>query len=683
MPRSRFLILLAAIVVVVPALASANEPSVPDTLVSTSEIHRPLPESLTSFGAAVVGEYLYVFSGHSGDAHSFGKDVLVEHFRRIRFDDPAADWEELAMHESSQSTALVSDGKYIYRIGGLSFLPGKEMSEPVFNSTDHFARYDIDANTWTELAPLPESRSSLDAAVVGRTVYAVGGWNLQGKDGSQDRPWHDTMHAFDLDEPGAGWQTLDGPGYKLRAISVGAHNGRLHVLGGISPQGFLRKTSIYDPATNEWSAGPEMVGDSQMTGFATSTFAVGGHLYSTGASGIVYRLADDGSEWQVADRLLYPRIFLRLLPAGNDRLIAVGGTGPTSGRMATIESLTVDPAATVGEKLVAWTVPYEGQAKHSQCFVLDGTRLYACGGNSSWKPHDFSEQAFQKTAFVFDVANQSVERLPDLPYPVQSGAAVLNQQTSEHRSVIVAGGMNCNDGQFRALDSVLELDPETESWTISDNRMPQPRAMQSAVAHDDAIWIFGGSNAGDDNGLCDSVLHWWGDQSAIAPLPDVSVPHPRRSFGGGVIGNEYFMIGGLDADMGIVSSVDVFNTDERRLLFFGIDRDNDEQAKFVLYDPNPTAPSASVPAMSFTGGEPSGDVGAARSAKLLMRKDANKDGKLSVEELGRRMSAFVQAADTDGDNLVSFSEAKAKLQADQDAAAASSADDQADPDKTQ
>lgn len=110
---------------------------------TNARLHRPLPESLTSFGAAVQGEYLYVFSGHSGEAHGFGKDLLVDHFRRIRFDDPAAEWEELAMHEPAQSVALVSDGEYLYRIAGLSFLNSEGDSETNFNSTTHFARYDV------------------------------------------------------------------------------------------------------------------------------------------------------------------------------------------------------------------------------------------------------------------------------------------------------------------------------------------------------------------------------------------------------------------------------------------------------------------------------------------------------------------------------------------------------------
>ncbi|MEM6472509.1 MAG: DUF3386 family protein [Planctomycetota bacterium] len=713
-------------------------------LISTSKIHKPLPESLTSFGACTVGEYLYVFSGHSGEAHGFGKDLLVNHFRRIKIDDAAAEWEELAMHDSAQSTALVTDGKDIYRIGGLSFLNGEGEDEAVFNSTDYFVRYNIEKNEWTELAPLPAPRSSLDAAIVGRTVYVVGGWDLQGEGGSRDAPWYDTMHAFDLDNPDAGWQELDGPGYQTRALSCAAHDGKLYVLGGISPNGFLRTTSVYDPETGEWSEGPELVSDSRMTGFATSTFAVGGHLYSTGASGIVYRLSNDGSAWEVADRLLFPRMFLRLVPFGEDRLIALGGTGGMTGRTGVVESLKVDPGAEVAAKVVSWSLPYDGETKHSQALIMDGTKLYAFGGNKSWQPHDFSEGAFSSEAFVFDIPNQTSKRLPDMPMPVQSGAGVVNQQNSESKTLVVAGGMNFGESKFAAINDVLEFDPESQQWNMVETSLPQPRAMAHAVTHDDAIWLFAGSDAGAGSGLRDTVLHWWGDSTDIAPLPNVQIPHPRRSFGGAIVGDEYYMIGGLGGGMSIESTIDVFNMADRtwrtvaspsssrvfpmvavdgtkiylfggfstdgshfsecaklevydtesdswstlaesidgvdasmrlfnmggRLLFFGIDRENEGFAKFVLYDPNPMVTPEAVQPMSFSGFGRGRGSEATANAKMLMRKDADKDGKLSFAELGSRMATFAEAADSDGDKLISFTEAEAKLKADEEAEAA-------------
>ena len=739
MINAKLMTLLAALNLLLgTAMLWGQQPVSPPFGASTSRIHKPLPESLTSFGAAVIDDYLYVFSGHSGAAHEFGKDQLVDHFRRIRFDDPQAEWEELAMHDSAQSAALVSDGEFLFRIGGLSFIKQEGETKDLFNSTSYFARYDPRTDTWSELAPLPVSRSSHDAAVLGRVIYVVGGWNLQ-DDGPRSAEWHDKMHAFDLDDPEAGWQTFDGPGYDLRAISAAAHNGKLFVAGGITPSGFVRKTAVYDPDTEEWSEGPELYSDSSMAGFATSMFAVGGHLYCTGASGVVYRLAEDEADWRVADRLLFPRMFLRLLPVGESRLIAVGGTRGMFGHTAAIESLRVNPESNVDPKLVAWTLPYDGDAKHSQTLILNGTTLYAFGGNKSWSPHDFSRDAFANQAFAFDVTNRKVERLPDMPIPVQSGAGVINRLNSEHKTLVVAGGMNHQSDEFSAIESILEFDPNLKQWSQSEVSLPAPRAMAAAVRFEDAVWLFGGSDAGVGHDLCKTVLHWWGDQTKVAPLPEIELPHVRRSFGAARVGDEYFMIGGLGQGMDIETAVDVFDMKNRtwrqasspaearlfpsvvadgkkiylfggvtnsdghfseceslevydsetdawstlaekidgvdasmrlfvlsgRLLFFGVDRSNDQQVKFALFDPDPTAMPDRVAAMNFTGRRRRADTEI--NAKALMRRDTDKDGLLSREEFGRRMEEVFVDADRNRDQQVSFDELVAKLKADKEA----------------
>lgn len=300
--------------------------------------HKPMLEAVASFGAAVQGDYLYVFSGHAGTTHKYGRDKLSDHFRRIRFDDPKAEWEELPTQEPAQSAALVSDGKSVYRIGGLTF--DSTTDEPtVYRSTSHFARFDPESKQWTKLADLPQPRSSHDAAVLGRSIYVVGGWSLQGKE-TGDAPWYKDMLRFDLDRPESGWQSLPGPGYETRGLSVAAHAGKLVVLGGMNDE-ILRDVSVYDPASLAWSKGPEMIGDSDAAGFGSSAFAVGGKLYYSGDSGDIYRLSSDGKTWEKSVKLKTPRMFLRLLAVGNDRLLAVGGTQNSRTRTATVESIRV------------------------------------------------------------------------------------------------------------------------------------------------------------------------------------------------------------------------------------------------------------------------------------------------------------------------------------------------------
>ncbi|RCS46411.1 DUF3386 family protein [Bremerella cremea] len=697
------------------------------------QLHKAMPESLTSFGAAVMGDYLYVFSGHDGDAHGFGVDVLADHFRRIQFDDPNASWEELAKHEPSQSAALVTDGQYLYRIGGLTFLNRGE-EDTHFKSTTHFSHYDAEKNEWTELTPLPEPRSSLDAAVLGRHVYVAGGWNLQGES-SADAPWHDDMLRFDLDHPEKGWESLPGPGYQTRAISLAAHNGKIYLFGGIRPDGISRKVSVYDPAENSWSEGPELKADSSTSGFATSSFATGDHLYVAGSSGIVYRLSEDGNQWEIATRLMFPRMFLRLLPVSADRLLAVGGISSVGGRMAVVESVNVS-SASEAPHLMKWSVPFDGKAKHSQTVVLDGGKLYAFGGNASRSPHDFSPDAFVNEAFVFDIGAQSVERLPDMPYAMQSGAAVAHSLTSQHDQILVLGGLGVQNDQFGSLTGVLSLNPKAKTWSVAPASLPEPRGMFQATTFDDAIWSFGGSEAGKGAGLNTDIVHWWGDESSIAPLPEVTLPHARRSFGSARLGDEYYLVGGLAAGTEIAEAVDVFNFKDRtwreiaspnrhrvfpslasdgeqlylfggfsntnghfapepslevydpasdrwtilsesiegvdpsmtlrnfggRLLFYGIDKEVDGQANFVLLDPTPKAQPKEVSGMSFTA--PRRDRGnqAAANAKAMMRKDADKDGKLSADELGSRLGSLIESGDQDGDGLMNHDELVAALE---------------------
>lgn len=694
---------------------------------TNARLHRPLPESLTSFGAAVQGEYLYVFSGHSGEAHGFGKDLLVDHFRRIRFDDPAAEWEELAMHEPAQSVALVSDDEYLYRIAGLSFLNGEGDSETNFNSTTHFARYDVKKNEWTALADLPAPRSSLDAAVLDRCVYVAGGWNLQGSS-SRSAPWHEDILCFDLDNPEAGWKSLPGPGYKTRALSVAAHEGKLFVIGGMQERGISKKVSVYDPSTESWHEGPELPADSPMQGFATSSFAVGGQLYVTGNSGVVYRLGEQ--DWEVVQRLLFPRMFLRLLPVGEDRLIALGGTG-SIGRTGVVESLSVNPEIAAGVNQANWSVEFGGKAKHSQALALRGGKLYAMGGNASWQAHDFSEKAFVDEAFVFDLGNKTAKALPNMPRALQGSAAVIHSQTSEHSSVLVAGGLGYGGGPKKNnldyLNSVYSFDLESEEWTQSEQELPNPRAMFNATVHEEAIWMFAGSS-GRDQGLAVSILHWWGDESAIAPLHKIEIPTPRRSFGGALLDNHYYLVGGLASGMKIAESVDVFDLTERtwstipgpsvprvfpsltncagklylhggftradghfmpaetlevydseskqwsaiegvtgirsgmsmlnfndRLLFFGVNEDAEGVADFVIVDPEPQATPEKSEGMSF-GRSLGRRDDSKETAKMLLRKDGNKDGMLDREELGSRLADLVAKGDENNDEKLSATE---------------------------
>ena len=86
--------------------------------------------------------------------------------------------------------------------------------------------------------------------------------------------------------------------------------------------------------------------------------------------------------------------------------------------------------------------------------------------------------------------------------------------------------------------------------------------MFEAVAFDDAIWCFGGAT-GTGSALLTDVIHWWGDDSELAPLHEVTLPTPRRSFATARLDRELFLIGGLGEGNQITGQVDVFHFDDR------------------------------------------------------------------------------------------------------------------------
>ncbi|MBI2478948.1 MAG: DUF4198 domain-containing protein [Planctomycetia bacterium] len=82
---------------------------VPDLRVSADK-YPAIPELVTSFGAAIVDDALYIYGGHTGDAHSYSAEAQAH---------PKA-WEAVAEGAGAQGLALVAHGGKLYRIGGFT-----------------------------------------------------------------------------------------------------------------------------------------------------------------------------------------------------------------------------------------------------------------------------------------------------------------------------------------------------------------------------------------------------------------------------------------------------------------------------------------------------------------------------------------------------------------------------------
>ena len=317
-----------------------------------------LPQPVTSFGAAMLGDALYLYGGHTGSAHSYSLNEQGQQLMKLDLKSGA--WEGLAKGPGLQGLALVAHGKKLYRIGGFSAMNAEGEDHDLWSQND-VACFDPGVGVWVELPALPERRSSHDAAVVGDSIYVVGGWAMKGEDNTH---WHATAWKMDLTHQPLFWQPIAATPFQRRAIAAAAHDGKLYVIGGMNKEGGpTTETAIYDPAADRWTTGPALVvkedpqpeGDSadegqrrrqnmsggMMTGFEASAFATGGQLYVTTVQATLQRLSEDRSKWEVIASTPTGRFFHRLLPVDDQHLIVVGGTNMSSGKFEEVEILSI------------------------------------------------------------------------------------------------------------------------------------------------------------------------------------------------------------------------------------------------------------------------------------------------------------------------------------------------------
>jgi N-acetylneuraminic acid mutarotase/uncharacterized GH25 family protein len=290
-----------------------------------------VPKGITSFGGAVAGDWVYVYGGHWGGAHHYWKEGQSGEFLRLNVREPKG-WETLPGGPRRTGTAMVAHDGKLYRIGGFE-ARNAEKEDADLHSMDDVQRFDPATGKWESLPAMPVPRSSHDAAVLGGTLYVVGGWNIQ-KRGEGE--FLDSMLTLDLKADKPKWKVLQVP-FKRRAISAAAHDGKLYVMGGMQETGgATTRVDVYDPQTKTWSRGPSLHG-TDMEGFGSTSFEIGGKLTTITMSGAIQQLANDGKSWVIAGQLKHPRFFARLLPIASNRGIVIAGAHMGSGKIMQTE----------------------------------------------------------------------------------------------------------------------------------------------------------------------------------------------------------------------------------------------------------------------------------------------------------------------------------------------------------
>jgi outer membrane protein assembly factor BamB len=299
-----------------------------------------LPKPITSFGAAVSGDSLYIYGGHIGEAHDHSRENLSEAFVRLdmsKIERGGARWETLPMKQKLQGLAMVAYKGRVIRIGGVE-ARNEPLAKTDMHSTASVEQFDSATGAWSDLTPLPEPRSSFDAAVAGDLLYVIGGWNLGGDEKSG--AWAEKSYVADLSKSPIKWEALPDAPFRQRALAVAATGKRIYAIGGLTPQG--KPTSavrIYDPAAKTWSDGPVFPGKGDHAAFGISAYGIGDTVWASASDGKVFALAEGATEWRDANHTLKsPRFFHRILPTAKGSLLFIGGAS-RAGHRADIESV--------------------------------------------------------------------------------------------------------------------------------------------------------------------------------------------------------------------------------------------------------------------------------------------------------------------------------------------------------
>jgi N-acetylneuraminic acid mutarotase len=268
-----------------------------------------------------------------GTAHKYSADLQARELVRLNLAQPDK-WEVVASGPPRTGLAMVAYGGKLYRIGGWEAKNAAGDKWDLYSSRD-FSSFDPKTGEWRDLAPLPQGRSSHDAAMLGSQLYVIGGWELKGEG---DGEWHETAYVCDLADANPQWQVIAKPPFNRRALAVAGFAGKVYVIGGMDDSNETTTgADIYDPQSRTWTKGPALPGKG-FDGFGASAFGTASGLFATTGTGGLYRLSADGQSWAEVGKLNHPRIFHRLLAAGDGELLVVGGTS-RGGKVREVESL--------------------------------------------------------------------------------------------------------------------------------------------------------------------------------------------------------------------------------------------------------------------------------------------------------------------------------------------------------
>jgi len=225
----------------------------------------PLPaRAEAAYGDTTHGGFLYVIGGDNSAG-------VLSDLQRY---DPVTDtWTTLTSMPTARAgaaAAVIDDG--IFVIGGRQSTSGPCSGGPYLGTVE---KYDVDTNTWSTVAPLPNPRSDLAAVAHGGKIFVFGGCT-----GTASAP--SVTNEADMYDPQTNtWTTGLASMPTPRASLVAGHSGdKVYAIGGTDGVSASSVNEVYDIPDNSWSTNTPMPTARQEAGVNSH----GGRVYVVGGA---------------------------------------------------------------------------------------------------------------------------------------------------------------------------------------------------------------------------------------------------------------------------------------------------------------------------------------------------------------------------------------------------------------
>lgn len=515
-----------------------------------------IPRPTTSFGSVVSGGWLYVMGGYTGRPHDYYREGQSADFYRINLLSPSH-IEALPNGQSLQSNPLETWNGRVIVTGGM-VAHNTRGEDQVLESLRTVRAFDPLTGSWSDLPDLPEGRSSHDTAVVGSTLYVIGGWSIDRESG--DRVWPEAVLALDLATPDEGWSTV-ATASQRRALATVAVGDQIVAIGGItSDRKLTKRVEVLDTNSGNWTAAPDYPG----AAFGVAADVHDGTVFASGSDGTVYSWEPGLDEWSPIAALTFPRFFHQIAADEAGDLRVIGGTsrGVRPVHLETVPLASTSRAART-PVIAHWRIPSPAAAKNRQGMFLDDGWLYAFGGNNSTGQHNFEPDNFLADGFRLSISGLQWDTTAPLPLARQT---IQVAHSPDGKRVLAFGGFG-HDGEIaRTFAEGFEYSTADDEWRALGQVLPTPRSQFGLVEHDGTYWAFGGLDYDSRRDRGDQFRHLTpilrADADSRTPNfvdAGINLLQPRRAFAGAKMDGKYYLVSGMRENFQIVEECEEFD----------------------------------------------------------------------------------------------------------------------------